>query len=157
MASLVLSSKSHWSGEDFSLFYHQYVFYQMVGVKSVRNINLPAGLKENKLFLVLIGIGNRSSHLQSVCIPSCEHLSITWIFSLPKSQGRGFPGGTVVENPSAKAGDTRDLGLMPGSGRSPWRKKWQPTPVFLPGESHGQKSLAGYSPWVAKSRTRLSD
>ena len=28
-----------------------------------------------------------------------------------------------------------------------WRRKWQPTPVFLPGKSHGQKSLAGYSPW----------
>ena len=39
----------------------------------------------------------------------------------------------------------------------PWRKKWQPTPVFLPGESHGQRSLMGYSPRVAKSRTRLSD
>ena len=33
----------------------------------------------------------------------------------------------------------------------------QPTPVLLPGESHGQRSLVGYSPWVAKSRTRLSD
>ena len=32
----------------------------------------------------------------------------------------------------------------------PWKKKWQPTPVFLPGESHGQKSLAGYSPWGHK-------
>ena len=31
-----------------------------------------------------------------------------------------------------------------------WRRKWQPTPVFLPGESHGQRSLAGYSPWVCK-------
>ena len=31
-----------------------------------------------------------------------------------------------------------------------WRKKWQPTPVFLPGESHGQRSLAGYSPWGRK-------
>ena len=29
----------------------------------------------------------------------------------------------------------------------PWRRKWQPTPVFLPGESHGQRSLMGYSPW----------
>ena len=29
----------------------------------------------------------------------------------------------------------------------PWRRKWLPTPVFLPGESHGQRSLAGYSPW----------
>ena len=32
----------------------------------------------------------------------------------------------------------------------PWRRAWQPTPVFLPGESHGQRSLAGYSPWGRK-------
>ena len=31
-----------------------------------------------------------------------------------------------------------------------WRRKWQPTPLFLPGESHGQRSLAGYSPWGHK-------
>ena len=35
-------------------------------------------------------------------------------------------------------------------GKIPWRRKWQPTPVFLPGESHGQRSLAGYSPWGCK-------
>ena len=39
---------------------------------------------------------------------------------------------------------------IPGSGRCPWRTKWPPTPVFLPGESHGQRSLAGYSPWGHK-------
>ena len=39
-----------------------------------------------------------------------------------------------------------DLGSIPGLGRSPWRRKRQPTPVFLPGESHGQRSLVGYSP-----------
>ena len=39
----------------------------------------------------------------------------------------------------------------------PQRRKWQPTPVFLPGESHGRRSLVGYSPRVAKSQTRLSD
>ena len=33
---------------------------------------------------------------------------------------------------------------------SPWRRKWQPTPVFLPGKSLGQRSLAGYSPWDRK-------
>ena len=38
-----------------------------------------------------------------------------------------------------------DLGLIPGSGRSPGVRKWQPTPVFLPGEFHGHRSLAGYS------------
>ena len=36
----------------------------------------------------------------------------------------------------------------------PWRRKWQPTPVFLPGKSHGQRSLAGYSPWGPKESDR---
>jgi len=40
--------------------------------------------------------------------------------------------------------------LTPGSRKSPCRRKWQPTPVFLPGESNGQRSLAGYSPWGHK-------
>ena len=35
-------------------------------------------------------------------------------------------------------------------GKIPWRRKWQPTPVFFPGESHGQRSLVGYSPWGLK-------
>ena len=43
-----------------------------------------------------------------------------------------------------------DLGLIPGLGKIPWRREWQPTPVFLPGESPGQRSLAGYSPWGCK-------
>ena len=36
------------------------------------------------------------------------------------------------------------------AGSIPWRRKWQPTPVFLPGKSHGQRSLVGYSPWGRK-------
>ena len=46
--------------------------------------------------------------------------------------------------------DTGDLGSIPGLGRSPWRMQWLPTPVFLPGEFHGQRSLAGYSSWGRK-------
>ena len=38
-----------------------------------------------------------------------------------------------------------------------WRRQWHPTPVLLPGKSHGWRRLGGCSPWVAKSRTRLSD
>ena len=38
-----------------------------------------------------------------------------------------------------------------------WRRQWQPTPVLSPGKSHGQRSLVGCSPWVPRSRTRLSD
>ena len=40
--------------------------------------------------------------------------------------------------------------LDPWVGKIPWRRKWQLTPVFLPGESHGQRSLAGCSPWGCK-------
>ena len=42
-------------------------------------------------------------------------------------------------------------------GKMPWIRKWQPTPAFLPGESHRQRSLAGYSPWSCKSRKWLSN
>ena len=56
----------------------------------------------------------------------------------------------VVRNPTAGTRDTGDMGLIPGVGRFPWRRKWQSTPVFLLGESHGQKSLAGCSPWGCK-------
>ena len=38
-----------------------------------------------------------------------------------------------------------------------WRRQWHPTPVLLPGESHGRRSLVGCSPWVTKSRTQLSN
>ena len=43
-----------------------------------------------------------------------------------------------------------DPGSIPGSGRFPWRRKWQPTPVLLPGKSHRWRSLVGYSPWGHK-------
>ena len=41
-------------------------------------------------------------------------------------------------------------GFDPGVGKIDWRREWVPSPVFLPGESHGQRSLAGYSPWDCK-------
>ena len=49
----------------------------------------------------------------------------------------------MVKNPSGKAGDTRD----PWVRKIPWREERQPTPGLLPGKSHGQRSLAGCSPW----------
>jgi len=56
----------------------------------------------------------------------------------------------VVKNLPANAGDVKDraqsLGRMASPVKIPWRRAWQPTPVFLPGESHGQRSLAVYGP-----------
>ena len=50
--------------------------------------------------------------------------------------------------------DARDMVLIPVSGRFLWRRKWQPTPVFLPGKFHGQRSPVGYRPWRFKSWTQ---
>ena len=58
-----------------------------------------------------------------------------------------FPGGSEGKASACNVGDP---GSIPGSGKIPWRRKWQPTPVFLPGESHGWRSLIGYSPWGCK-------
>ena len=54
----------------------------------------------------------------------------------------------VVKNLPVKAGDIGDSGLI-CVRKIPWRREWLPTPVFLPGESHGQRKLVGYNPWVA--------
>ena len=59
----------------------------------------------------------------------------------------GFPGGSEVK---ASAWNEGDPGSIPELGRFPWRRKWQPTPVLLPGESHGGRNLVGYSPWGRK-------
>ena len=50
----------------------------------------------------------------------------------------------MVKNPPAKAADVRH-GFHPWGRKVPWRRKWQPAPAFLPGASHGQRSLGGYS------------
>ena len=52
----------------------------------------------------------------------------------------------VVKNEPTSAGDIKRHGFHPWVGKILWRRAWQPTPVFLAGESHGQRSLAGYSP-----------
>ena len=57
----------------------------------------------------------------------------------------------VIKNRSANKGDNKIRGFDPWIGKTPWRRKWQPTPVFLPGKSYGQKSSAGYSPWRHKN------
>ena len=56
----------------------------------------------------------------------------------------GFPGGTSGKESSCQC---RQCRLDPWVGNTPWRRKWQHAPVFLPGKFHGQRSLAGYCPW----------
>ena len=56
---------------------------------------------------------------------------------------QGFPQWLRHKESVCSAGDASSV---PGSGRFPWRRSWQPTPVFLPGEFRRQRKLAGYSP-----------
>ena len=55
----------------------------------------------------------------------------------------------VVTNPPTSARDKR-CGFDPWVRKIPWKRAWHPTPVYLPGKYHGQKCLAGYSPWGRK-------
>ena len=59
----------------------------------------------------------------------------------------------MVKNPPK----CRKHGFDPWVGKIPWRRKWQPIPVFLPGKSRGPRSLAGYSPWRHKESDRTED
>ena len=66
----------------------------------------------------------------------------------------GFPGGASGKEPVCQC---RRCGFDPWVGSIPWSRKWQSTLVFLPGESHGQRSLAGYSPWGHKELDTTED
>ena len=102
----------------------------MKTLSSIRNICL--------LFVVAVCMFRLKSHHSAVI-----YLSL------------GFPGGSVGKILVCSAEDTRDMGFDSWIRKIPQRRAWQTTPVFLPGESQGQRSLAGYSPLVAKSQTGL--
>ena len=67
----------------------------------------------------------------------------------------GFPGGASGKEPTCQYRRHKRCRFHPWARKIPWRRAWQPTPVFLPGESHGQRSLVDYSLWVEKSQTQL--
>ena len=64
----------------------------------------------------------------------------------------GFPGGANGKEPACQCKRCKRCRFDPWVGKIPWRRAWQPTLVFLPGESHGQRSLVGFrGAWVANS------
>ena len=68
----------------------------------------------------------------------------------------GFPGGTSGKEPACQCRRCKRHRFNPWVGTISWRRKWQPTPVFLPEKSHGQRGMVGYSPYGHKESTRLS-
>ena len=83
----------------------------------------------------------------SVLASECYFWAILWVRHLLEDLV-GFPVAQLVKNLPANAGDVR--GSDPWVRKISWSRKWQPTPVFLPGEAHGQRSLVCYSPWGCK-------
>ena len=70
------------------------------------------------------------------------------LFNINKSSiSQDFPGGPMVKTPRSQC---RGCGFNSWARKIPWRRKWQPILVFLPGKSHGQRSLGGYNPWGCK-------
>ena len=65
----------------------------------------------------------------------------------------GFPHGASGKEPTCQCRRLKRWRLDPWFWKIPWRRKWQPTPVFLSNKSHGQRSLAGFSPWGRRVNT----
>ena len=80
----------------------------------------------------------------------CKHSSTCSIHIFYCTENWGFPGGANGKELTCQCRRCKRHKLDPWVGKIPWRRTWQPTSAFLPGESHGQKSLAGYSPWGHK-------
>ena len=103
-------------------------------------------LSEGKLGLFLMGEAMLIKSLIQFsvdgwsCVPS---LLFTW----GPNYGGDFPGGSDGKSIRLQRGRPK---FNPWDGKMPWRRKGQPTLVFLPGKSHGQRSLAGWSPWGHK-------
>ena len=87
---------------------------------------------------------SRQEYCSGLPFPSPEHLPDPGI----KPRSPTLEADALTSEPPGKQyGRPR---FNPWVWKIPWRRKWQPTPVFLPGQSHGQRSLVGYSPWGCK-------
>ena len=132
--SMGFSRQEYWSGLPFG--HHQ-------------NINMNTSTHTPPLYFLLpsaANLINKSWHTflrDSLRIP-CPRCCLFFLFNQLQQRQLGFQVALVVKNLPA----IRDMRCKfnPWAGKIPWKRAWQPTLVFLPGESHGQRSLVGYSP-----------
>ena len=95
-------------------------------------------------------------HVEQFCSTSLVyHISVqSWHYPLAGSirfhRLRGFSGGASGKEPASQCKKCKRCGFDPWVGKITWRRAWQPTPVFLPEESHEQRNLVGYNPWGGK-------
>ena len=86
------------------------------------------------------------------CLPDSSYSSVMLRLVIASNFMNPYRWGFLAaQTLKASAYNAGDLDSIPGLNRNiPWRRKWQPTPVLLPGKSHGRRSLVGYSPWGHK-------
>ena len=121
--------------------------------------NLIASLFSCNIFsgFLKFQIRIRSWMSQRLCLQSLTRSSCP-LFYFKGNQSRGewsFPSGTSGKESPCQCRRHKRVGLYPWVGKIPWRRKWQPTPVFLPKETLGQKSLVSYSPQGDKRQILL--
>ena len=100
--------------------------------------------------ILLLNVYKLPQYENKIFVSDCILISYIFIMLLLSIivLPNGFPGGTCGEEPTCQCRlDLRDMGSISESGKIPWRRAWQPSLVFWPGESHGQRSLVGCSPW----------
>ena len=93
---------------------------------------------------------SRQEYWSGLPCPPPEDLpdpGIETIFQVQNRVPMHFPGSTSGKEPTCQCRRHKRCSFSSRVGENPWRRAWQPTPVFLPGESHGQRSLADCSPW----------
>ena len=112
-------------------------------------VSLTVSILDSLCFLL---IPKDPGHLPAVSgpsgipVPSSPAMYIYQVLSIFV----GFPGGSAVEESSCQCRRRRRCKFDSWFWKIPWRRKWQPTPVFLTGESHRHRGLVGYSPWGCK-------
>ena len=112
--------------------------------------HLDSGLLDSVSYLCQAAVPSGAGLEHSLLLPQARH------FCCPPGLPRWLTGkeSTCQCRKSRRCSRRR---FNPWVRKIPWRRKWQLTPVFLPGRSHGQRSLVGYSPWSAKNGTWLSN
>ena len=104
-----------------------------------------------------LGDGEGQGSLECCSPWGCKESDTTKGLTTKQAHCNASTGGASSKEPACQYRRHKRCWFDPWAWELPWRRKWQLTPVCMLGESHGQRSLVGYSPWVTESQTRLSD
>ena len=96
--------------------------------------------------IISLSPSHRTAFHTSVCCESFVLFEQLFTYFIHLLYIRGFLGGASGKEPTCQCKRHKRLRFDPWVRKSPWRRAWQPTPVFLPGKPYGQRSLAGYNP-----------